>query len=430
MRRVAALLSAVLLCAVTSSGQEAMDSYGGWKRVRSVATQQFRAVKSDGRWWFIDPDGNAFLSLGVNAVSLSPDATGSPEAGRYREAARRRYGNRQDWAVEAVRRLKAWGFNTVGVGSDGLVGRQGLPYTATLDLTGGLEEEGERGFPDVFSPAFAREVKTRARRTARALANDRLLVGYFTDDGRVWGASAEALFACFLRLGDSAPGRVALLKFLEDRYLQIEQLNETWGAEYGSFAEIGRVPQVGAAIPRADPDDFQRLVAEQYFTLAQSAVRSVDRTHLLLGPRFSGLPPAPVLQAMRGHVNVVSLASREDLPPAAALREAYRLTQCPILLSEFGGGLGQAKGREGGAETQKERGQRYARYLHEALALPMVIGCHWQAYADPAEGAELGLVNLDDEPYQEFVASVTAANQQAYTRHLGGESLRPPTSPR
>jgi len=415
----------LLLCAGSSLGQEAMDSYGGWRRVHAAATGRFRVAKRDGRWWFIDPDGNAFLSLGVNSVSLSPEAA-APEAGRYRETVLRKYGDRQDWAAEAVRRLKAWGFNTVGVGSDGLVGRQGMPYTATLDLTGRLDGEGGQVFPDVFSPAFAREAEARARRNARALAGDRLLLGYFTDDGAAWAAPAEDLFVSFLRLDEFAPGRIALLKFLEDRYLQIEQLDEAWGAEYGSFAEIGRVPQVGAAIPKDDHDDFQRLVAEQYFTLAQSAVRSVDETHLLLGPRFSALPPAPVLQAMRGHVNVVCFASHEGRPPVAALREAYRLTQCPILLSKFGGGLGQAKDREGSAETQKERGQRYARYLHEALALPMVIGCHWQAYADPAEGAELGLVNLDDEPYQEFVASVMAANQQAYARHLGGKALRPP----
>jgi hypothetical protein len=200
-----------------------------------------------------------------------------------------------------------------------------------------------------------------------------------------------------------------VLRFLEDRYLQIEQLNEVWGSSYVSFAEIGRVPQVGASIPGADHDDFQRLVAERYFSVIQSAVRAVDATHLLLGSRFSGLPPSPVLQAMRGHVNVISLASQEEHPPVSALREVYRLTQCPILVNGFGAGLGEGK----------QRGRRYARFLNETLALPMVIGCHWQGYADQVEGEGVGLVDQDDEPYQGLVESVSEANQQAYARHLG-----------
>ena len=38
-----------------------LDRFGGWTGVTSKATGFFRVEKIDGRWWFIDPDGNAFI---------------------------------------------------------------------------------------------------------------------------------------------------------------------------------------------------------------------------------------------------------------------------------------------------------------------------------------------------------------------------------
>ena len=42
-----------------------MDIYGGWEGMKFKATGYFHLVK-DKRWWLVTPDGNAFLSLGIN----------------------------------------------------------------------------------------------------------------------------------------------------------------------------------------------------------------------------------------------------------------------------------------------------------------------------------------------------------------------------
>lgn len=421
MRRLVAI-PLLLLCAGLSLGQEPLGQYGGWPRLRSTPAAVFRVSKLDGRWWFLDPDGNAFLSLGVNSVNLSPGD------GRYRQAVFAKRGGRRDWAIASVQRLRAWGFNTLAASSDRQTWRLGTPYTVSLDLSSRFRREDPESFPDVFSPSFARETQAVARRAGRSLAADPWLLGYFSDDHLPWGDTPQDLFVQFLRLADQAPGRLELLRFLEDRYLQIEELNTAWNATYSAFEEVGRVPQVGACIPRDDQEDFLRLVAERYFDTVRRAVRSVDEKHLLLGCRFAQLPPAPVLQAMAKHVNVVSLDGYGELPPAAELRETYRLTQRPLLLTAFtfrarDAGLDESAGRGPLVESQQERGARYARYLQEALSLPMVIGCHWEAYTDATgeEGGNYGLVSLDDDPYSDFLVSVTAANQAAYTHHAQGK---------
>jgi hypothetical protein len=47
-----------------SAGQ--LDRFGGWKKKTFEATGFFRTEHDGNRWWFVTPDGNAFISFGVN----------------------------------------------------------------------------------------------------------------------------------------------------------------------------------------------------------------------------------------------------------------------------------------------------------------------------------------------------------------------------
>ena len=44
---------------------EQLDLYGGWTGKKFKATGFFR-VEKDQRWWLVTPEGNAFLSFGIN----------------------------------------------------------------------------------------------------------------------------------------------------------------------------------------------------------------------------------------------------------------------------------------------------------------------------------------------------------------------------
>ena len=44
-----------------------MDRFGGWKGKKFKATGFFR-VEKDERWWLVTPEGNAFLSFGINHI--------------------------------------------------------------------------------------------------------------------------------------------------------------------------------------------------------------------------------------------------------------------------------------------------------------------------------------------------------------------------
>ena len=60
-------------------GDSGLCRYGGFVGTKAEATGFFRVEKKDGRWWFVDPDGHLFLSLGADVIR--PEMV-TPAAGR------------------------------------------------------------------------------------------------------------------------------------------------------------------------------------------------------------------------------------------------------------------------------------------------------------------------------------------------------------
>jgi len=422
----------MVYCSSCFASQESLrfDRYGGVVGDSVPTAGWFRPARQEGRWWLIDPDGHLFLSLGVNNVSYTPDIIQGTDRSPYREAAAEKYGDREAWAKAVVGRLRGWGFNTIGAWSDDLAWRQQMPYTVILHLAEQVKWPAGSTFPDVFDPAYERAALGAARRTCRPLADDPWLVGYFTDNELRWGPdwrSSQTLFAESLALGDDAPGRQAVLRFLAGRYATIASLNEAWGTQYADFAEIGRTPQPDAHLPQTDEDGFLRLIAERYFDVAERAIRAVDDHHMILGCRFAGYAPRPVLEAMRGHVDLVSVNHYDVSPPVALLHEVTEVTGRPVMITEFSyrgrdSGLPNTRGAGVVVDTQRDRAEHFANYVEELMALPNVVGYHWFEHADePAEGrfdgenSNYGLVTIQDRPYRVLVETMARVNRAVFT---------------
>src|SRR5688500_17371304 len=77
----------------------------------------FRAGQDGvGRWWLVDPDDEPFFLRSVHGV--------------------RNAGSQGDRALplDAAARLRAWGFNAVGLASDGAGRDDGLPFMASVEF--------------------------------------------------------------------------------------------------------------------------------------------------------------------------------------------------------------------------------------------------------------------------------------------------------
>jgi len=212
----AILFATFAAAASTAVAQGALDQYGGSTQIpcpKGLATS-FYTQKVGNRWWICTPAGNAFWMLGV--YQIAGDSHVDESGGTYDARFQSKYGSTAIGWPQSLRRLKSWGFNTVGPYSYTMTwpsttnsawagGQQpvkmpmvGIAYHpaarsvtagACLNLYGGLDSSVVtigRNFPDVFDPGYASFVNN-ANATDWALTQWRTvsanyLMGMFSDD--------------------------------------------------------------------------------------------------------------------------------------------------------------------------------------------------------------------------------------------------------
>src|SRR5262245_13819313 len=95
----------------------ALGTAGGSTAEGVSANPGFSIQQQDGTAWLVRPGGQRFFSLGVSVVSqgASPKDFDPANPGY---AAWQHYADSNLWAASTLKRLKAWGFTTVGGWSD------------------------------------------------------------------------------------------------------------------------------------------------------------------------------------------------------------------------------------------------------------------------------------------------------------------------
>lgn len=372
------------------------DRYGGWLKVQGGRTGFFHVQLIDGRWWFVTPDGNGFLSKGVDHINWHTERPGSPPAPPADPAA---------WAKATARQLRGWNFNTAASWAEPEFANADIVYAPVLDLAGATDPDDlwlNRKVFDVFSPASQAALQESARKRIGDLAKNPWVLGYFTDNELRWGAewnSKESLLEMYLKLPAQSPGRKKASAFVAGR---------------------GRT---AATITSADKDDFQETVAAEYGRLTRDAIRKYDQVHLILGCRFAGYAPDPVLRGVGKYFDVISYNNYSPTAPLEMLRHLTALTGRPVLITEFSfkamdAGLANTKGAGKPVPTQADRADSFDRYVTDLATLPGCLGFHWFQYFDqPEEGraidgenSNFGIVRIDGTPWEVLTERMKAVN--------------------
>ena len=295
-----------------------IDQFGGWTGKRFKATGYFRLEKNE-RWWLVTPEGNAFLSFGIN--HLHADLW---RQDYNRKAWQKKLGLDDLNSREFEPALKAWflqtcrqyRFNTVGVHTDLAVvnnPQPSMPYMLPIvfvDIPHWKTEVPDSNFKDVFSEEFAAHCDRLAKELAAPARNDPFLLGYAMTDcpllteedcrertDTIGGARRKARIGWPRRLRNlsaGTPGKTAYVQTMHDLYRgRISDFNATYDTQFDSFAALEATEDwrphtdLSNGNETRDNIEFLKKVVARYYQTARDAIRRYDPNHLFFGDKLN-----------------------------------------------------------------------------------------------------------------------------------------------
>lgn len=386
--------------------------YGGYKGTQAKGAGFFRVEKIDGKWWFVDPDGHLFLSVGADSIGAGastsvagrealfaaiPPAVGGRGAGFYAWNLQRRHGS--EWAAKwidvTLQRMTAWGFNTIGNWSDQRLGAaKRVPYVFTTRGWG--IESGPMGVADVFAPDFAQKVDRAAEQQCAPRKNDPYLLGYFLGNEPPW-PGRESVAVDAILAGPASALQNAAKAFLAT----------------GDTPERRKAFLLGAYV--------------KFIETITAAIRKHDPNHLSLGLRFGSSAPPEIVKASK-IFDVYSLNSYAYSVNQKEVDKVRDLIDRPILIGEFHFGTPGRGMTPGLRQTanQVERGVAYRYYVENAMADRSLVGAHWFEWVDEpstgrfdGENYNIGMLDVTDRPYRELVNAAKETHRRLLEVHSG-----------
>jgi agarase len=420
-----------------------LDIYGGLKKIKGEKSGFFHTQKINGRWWIIDPEGNIFISLGVNAISYKGDMARGLGYAPYGKLTKRKYGSPSIWAKNTIKRLKSIGFNTIGSWSDKETFTQGMAYTKILYFADGAMWQGisAGNFADVFSDEFKEYADLIASQECKRLKDDPYLLGYFLDNEMKWLGGWDKpipLLDAYMEKEKDSKGKRAAIDFLKSRYKEIEKFKEVYILDISNFEELVEIyslPVKENKMKQAldDKNAFLKLVAEKYFATVYEVIKKYDPNHMILGARFAYYAPEAVWKASSKYVDINSINIYDHKPSKFMLEKYYRFSGKPIMITEFSfkamdSGLPNTRGAGWPLLSQRDRAKGYENYISRLIELPFIVGFHWFKFTDqPKEGRALpddgensnyGIVTINDEVYRILAHKMKRVNESIYNLAL------------
>ncbi len=387
---------------------------------------------ADGKFWFVDPQGRSFLSIGIN--NITPSAWNPRPNTDYYDAVKTVFGGDfAKWREDVLGILSKNGFNTLGAWSDpGLYDTQ-VYGTICLYVAGYSNERCLDG----FKPDFEKSVMENARQMLSKYKNIDNVIGFFLDNEMPWyGRNGwddipnYTLLETAIELPVSHPAHQAAIQFLKSRYPVERSFNEAWGGNLSNWDDVnvGMMRRCLNDKTQKDRAEFTYLAAEKFFAPACRIVRHLVPGKLILGVRFAGHGAAAgAIEACGKYCDVVSFNNYQKSPKAdeRMLASYYILSgKKPLMVTEYAwrarentSGNPNTGGAGAVVETQVQRAANSKAYVESMVSYPMVIGAHWFEFADQSpqgrfdgENSNYGVVDIKHRPYTEVLAVIAQSN--------------------
>ena len=417
------------------------DRFGGWTGWKFNATGYFRVEKAD-RWWIVTPEGNAFLSFGIN--HLNPEFW----LQEYNSAAWKSNLDLEDlhddrfipalkaWFLETCRRYR---FNTVGVHSDLSVAnyeQPSLPYVLPIEFVD-IPHHRADVIDDDFVDVFSKEFVVHCERMAEKFASpeDPFLLGYALTDcpllteedcrerpDTIGGAPRDSRIGWPRRLrnlGADAAGKQAYVDSVRGIYRgQIDDFNATYGTAFDSFDALLTTQNwrpetdLSNGYETRDNVEFLKVVVARYYQTTRDALRRFDPNHMFFGDKLNGNTDSldTVLPITSQFTDVVFLQmyGRYDVQSKGMDRWS-RLVDKPFINGDAAFTMTtDIMPRPYGpvADNITQRTQWTEEFFRNAFSRPEFVGWHYCGLIDApnlilrkADRQHSGLLDHNGEPY-------------------------------
>lgn len=394
--------------------------YGGYKGSwQSKPTGYFRTEFRDKRWWFIDPLGYPFISIGMNTVTLAVGKASDEDAPSEDEDSAFEDGNAQlveqgkasveikeSTADETLALLRKFGFNTLGRWSqtDQLnKAKTRMPYITTMSFMAVYRNKrpascGKHGYINqtipVFDEAFVTFADSYAKSHVARLKDDPWVLGHYTDNELPIRPDALKLY---LSLPETDRGHQEAIR---------------WLAEHKRSAD---------KYSKDDNDLFVEYVAYTYYSIVTKALKKYDPNHLVMGSRQHGRTMTKALLRGSRPLDVVSLNYYHAWSPSQDSMTGWlKNSGRPFIQSEwYAKQVSDPKSGGRGAgfrvATQLDRGLFYQNHTLGLLGNPGAIGWQWFKYK--------GVLDKDFQPVPDILSKMKELNNRVYPILLPSNGL-------
>lgn len=444
---------------------EDWSKYGGWKQKQFKATGFFRTQFDGRRWWFVDPDGYAFVCNGIDCITTSMECAvykGKNESFfewlpkgadtvAFKDAIRKRsettsfnfyisnlirvYGSewRKHWEKITVGIMKKLRINSIANWSDiDFAQRAKRSYLFPLRGFPGTRKLLYRDFPDVFSDEY-HENATQYARQLEPFKDDPYLIGYFLSNEPKWafGSTVYAFDKTFNlayeMFATSEPSftKKTFIAWLKERYKNnLWEFNKEWNLQLADFKELESKiinRSMLTAVSEKDMKEFSNQMMDKYLKVVCDEVKKVDPNHLNLGMRYAWVSNE-LLYNTGAYFDVFSLNAYYFTPPNTS--EIYKRVGKPVMIGEFHfGSIDRGLPHPGlkGVANQSARGDAYSYYMEQGFARPEIVGINFFQWLDEpvngrydGENFNIGVIDVCNQQYKELAASIKATNERLY----------------
>ncbi|MCJ7448635.1 MAG: hypothetical protein MUO72_13175 [Bacteroidales bacterium] len=427
--------------------------YGGLREKRFKATGFFRTQHDGERWWLVDPEGYAFLSVGVDCIRLTSSGPvngiedlfewlpgeddsyfsdvlslnrNAKNMDFYRSNLIRIFGDswKEKWSLVTAGLMREFRVNTVGNWSDIAFARGNrIPYVLPLNRFPTTRVQLYRDFPDVFSEEYLKNSEEFAKQL-NDYKDDPFLVGYFLRNEPQWAFGYHNLAYEMFGTNQASVTKNEFINWIDEKYNgDIEQLNKAWAQNLKDFESLKQMTFKDYPSVRADSDfyAFSTIMVKRYVDIPCDEVSKIDKNHLNLGMRYAWIS-SDLLYKAGERFDVFSINGYGYNPPATA--EISKISGKPVMIGEFHhGAVDRALPATGitGVLNQEQRAAAYRNYIEQGFARPELVGMHYFQWVDQpfygrfdGENYNIGVVTLNNIPYQELTEAMKITNERIY----------------